>query len=365
MNTRVHMNNFIKSLSENLGIQIEESSTSIGFGSTYSRDHNGNIVKLELYQSGLKKLQELEPISKHLKILNLNELLLDNIESIGMFTHLEELSMHLESISSLNGLEKLKNLKRLSISCEEVDSLKEIESIDSLVQLKLYCPYPPPTSIDFKNLRSLEILKLSGFESIDMIQGIDKLKHLDLKNCDIPKISGMNRCLNLQFLSFASNPLTKIEGLEQLKFLKYLDISSTQISRIENLEELRDLEVLLLGHTSVARIEGLESMINLKHLDLTNSLGESNTPIAEIGSLEHLSNLERLILTGHRITVVENLPTENLKFLDVSWNKIDSIDYNWLRNIKKPCTIDITGNPMEVDFLEIPDHITFVDEKKN
>ena len=359
------MKEFIEIVSRDLNIEIVESSASLGFGSSYFCDDHGNIEGIELYRTGLKDLEVLRPIAEHLKVLKLNELILDSIESIDMFTHLEELKMYLESISSLRGLERLKNLKELRVWCEEVSSVKEIETIDSLVLLKLYCPYPPPSLIDLTNLKNLETLQLTGVESREMVHGIEKLKHLDLKNNDIPEISGMEKCLNLEFLSFSSNPLTKLEGLSQLKYLKHLDVSSTQITRIENIEHLKNLETLSLGHNSISRIEGLESLTRLKVLDLTNYLGESITPIEEIHCLDHLTNLETLILSGQRITELKNLPTQSLKLVDVAWNKIERIDYDWLRNIQNPCTITLTGNPLEINPEEVPDHVTIIDERKN
>jgi len=36
-----------------------------------------------------------------------------------------------------------------------------------------------------------------------------------------------------------------------------------------------------------------------------------------------------------------------------------------LKSIKQPCIINLTGNPLKLNFDEIPDHITIIDKRKD
>ena len=58
------------------------------------------------------------------------------------------------------------------------------------------------------------------------------------------------------------------------------------------------------------------------------------------------------------------MPSKKLKFLDVSWNQIETIDYAWLNKIKQPCEINLTGNPVELDLARIPKNVVIIDEKQ-
>lgn len=353
------MNQFIEKLAHDFDIEIVESNIPLKRKNTYRTDSEGNIIMLNLRGIKLEKLSRLLPIAEHLKILSLYNCAIKKIGKLKEFTQLEELNLRMNPVSKLKGIKKLTNLKKLIISFTKIKSIEQVQYLSHLKVLDVYSTRLPSIT-GIEHLKYLEELIVPDIESFDLICAIKSLKKISLRNNEITEIKGLEKFPNLEELDLFANGISEIKGLEMLKNLRILDLCSTRVTEIKGLENLGNLENLSLGHTSIPKIKGLENLVNLKELDLTNYLGESLTPLTEIQGLEHLSKLEKLILTGHRIKELKNLPNKNLRTLEVSSNKIEYIDYDWLKTIKQPCTISLTGNPVEIIEEEIPDYITII-----
>ncbi len=366
------MNQLIKNIKQEFNINILNSIEQIDFENTYTINNEGNVTALRLMDITLKRIESLFSKTDYLKELSLVNCGIENIKFIKKYKQLEILDLSINPHLDLKEMDKFIGLKKLSLSGIKVNpntQFKEFQNLKYLEYLDL--DSSDLTSISgLENLENLETLIIGGtkIHHFDDIKTMNKLKHLDLNCCDkldFSKINGLEKIPNLKTLNLMCCQMDKIKGLDNIKNLTNLDLGTCGLKKIEGLDNLINLEVLILEHNSIMKIEGLENLINLKELNLSNNLEESESPLVEIQGIDHLNKLENLILTGHKIKELKNLPSENLRSLDISWNKIESIDYNWIKTLKQPCLINLTGNPVEIIEKEIPEHITIITKQSN
>ena len=202
---------------------------------------------------------------------------------------------------------------------------KEFSSISSIKP-----PNDPILDLSHNNVQSLLNSPSNALPS-----------NLDLSNKFIETIdeNAFNR-YELISLNLSSNFITKIQNLN-LGSLKSLDISNNKISVIENLENLTKLQVLNLQCNRIHSLFLLNPLNFLLSLDLSynpifdfpysnifpnlTSLTLDYCYIDSFQSINTFKNLKRLSLSHNKITedIVLELPL--LEYLNVSYNKISTL----------------------------------------
>ncbi|KAM7465885.1 hypothetical protein LguiB_013447 [Lonicera macranthoides] len=230
--------------------------------------HLRNLVILDLSFSDITEQSHLWSqiqMSKKLKVLNLFEC---------------------NRLRGVHFLSTFSNLERLSVSnCEVLCSLDGIEELESLRHLDAACCDSLETLPNLSRLTKLKELKVEGYTLITNIPGLDKLESLELL-C-------LRYCVYLQ----------RLPDLSNLKSLKELDVSGTMLTEIRGLGGLKSLEVLDMSHCAcIKRVFGL---INLKRLKRLNIL--CCVQLIEIHGLERLESLEFLEMTGCNFIEIPDL----------------------------------------------------------
>jgi len=331
----------ILQLEQELGFELTLAPVRAWGSKTYTCDHEGEAIELNLSKCDLEEVPNLLAFEK-LQILYLSGNQLVRIEGLDKLANLQSLYLSGNQLVRIEGLDKLTSLQSLDLSDNQ---LVRIEGLDKLTNLQ---------SLDLigNQLVRIEGLdKLTNLQSLDLsdnqlvrIEGLDKLTNLqslDLSDNQLVRIEGLDKLTNLQSLYLIANQLVRIEGLDKLTNLQSLDLSGNQLVRIEGLDQLTNLQSLNLWNNQLVRIEGLDQLTNLQSLNLWNnqltrieglnkltnlqSLYLSGNQLVRIEGLDKLCQLERLDLSDNKLSVIENLPQTNLKELKVGGNNIEYI----------------------------------------
>lgn len=314
--------NYVVSNSTN-GI-ISSSSTKNILIMTYSfKDFNSR---------NLPKLSQLDFINCNIKIIpnisfqKLNRLNLSN-NSILVFNNIK-----CENLSSLdlsnnminiigNGLTDLKNLKSLNLSHNNVNDVNFLKNLNKLEDLNLsFNRIQEIKNLDY--LKKLKILRLSN-NKIDNMGDNFRFKHLEklyLNNNKIRVVKNLSYAKSLEFLDLSSNKIYKIEqDFEQLKNLKILQLKNNFIKSFSNLHKNASLIELNLDYNELEEIDCQLDYPVLLHFTL------SHNNIYSLKNLNNIENLQYFNLANNPILRIPTIPKNNLKFLNLSNNKIDSI----------------------------------------
>lgn len=211
-------------------------------------------------------------------------------------------------------------------------------------------------------------LNVSGRKTIVDISVLSKYKqlmYLDISSnavVDLSVLSGMSALTQLKAqsnqidkcLAF-SPPLCRKDNAWSTghqavgSMLSSVDLSDNRIAGIGDLSNHRYLEILLLGKNVISKIDGVGTLLNLKVLDL------SYNKIKTIDGLSGL-NIQELNLRGNCIEKITNLGSNylpKLSVLDIAENKIKSLKP--LEACEKLSSLDVRDNQLEflrqVEFL--------------
>lgn len=216
-------------------------------------------------------------------------------------------------------------------NCLELERLDmidcEIESIIGIERLE---------NLKFININSCSFPKIYNFGNLE------KLTELELVNCDIIEIMGLEGLNKLKILDLSDNQIDCIKGLDSLRKLKKLILDSNLIKKINGLNSLTNLEKLTLDHNLIQKIEELGNLTNLTELDLASN------KLSKIENLNELIKLEILYLSYNKISKIENLEKlSNLKIIGLMHNQIKNIES--LKKLKFLKIINLDGNPLPND----------------
>ena len=309
----------ILQLEQELGFELTLAPVHAWGAKTYTCDHEGEAIELNLSKCDLEEVPNLLAFEK-LQILNLSHNKIGHIEGLNKLANLQSLDLSGNQLTRIEGLDKLANLQSLDLSGNQ---LTRIEGLDKLTNLQFL-------DLGRNQLVRIEGLdKLTNLQSLDLIgnqlvriEGLDKLTNLqslDLIGNQITSIEGLDKLTNLQSLDLIGNQLVRIEGLDKLTNLQSLGLSGNQITSIEGLDKLTNLQSLDLSGNQITSIEGLDKLTNLQ------SLGLSDNQLTRIEGLDKLFQLKRLDLSDNKLSVIENLPQTSLKELTVGGNNIEYI----------------------------------------
>ena len=169
-------------------------------------------------------------------------------------------------------------------------------------------------------------LHYKGFRKIENLEEFTGLKVLYIEGNALEKIEGLDNCKELRCLYIQENCIRELSGLENLENLHSLNLSDNMLEKLSNLSNKPVLETLLLQRNNIGRggFKDLEELLELKSLsvlDISHNKIDSLEALTEV--IYRIPNLSVLYLQGnpvckslqnYRKELINKLP--NLKYLD-------------------------------------------------
>lgn len=201
------------------------------------------LTYLNLAGNRIKSVAALQDLTS-LTELNLSSNELGGIAAVGRLTNLKTLWMDDTGLkdASLEELYGLKNLKKLSIK----DNSELSEAAVTTLQKKL-----SGCTISHSELKREIVLGGKSFAC-----DAETVEANGLGLSDISKVSGFS---NVKHLDLSNNSISRLSPLYQLKTLETLDLSNNRISDVSALTSLKNLKQLWLGGNSISA-EQLQSL---------------------------------------------------------------------------------------------------------
>lgn len=201
------------------------------------------LTYLNLAGNRIKSVAALQDLTS-LTELNLSSNELGGIAAVGRLTNLKTLWLDDTGLkdASLEELYGLKNLKKLSIK----DNSELSEAAVTTLQKKL-----SGCTISHSELKREIVLGGKSFAC-----DAETVEANGLGLSDISKVSGFS---NVKHLDLSNNSISRLSPLFQLKTLETLDLSNNRISDVSALTSLKNLKQLWLGGNSISA-EQLQSL---------------------------------------------------------------------------------------------------------
>ena len=103
-------------------------------------EHNDGVLstleEITLHQQNIEKIENLDVYCRHLKILYLQNNIIDKLENLGKLKELEYLNVAVNCISKIEGLENCESLNKLDLTMNFIDLEDFKESVENLAK----CP---------------------------------------------------------------------------------------------------------------------------------------------------------------------------------------------------------------------------------
>lgn len=194
------------------------------------------LTYLNLAGNRIKSVAALQDLTS-LTELNLSSNELGGIAAVGRLTNLKTLWLDDTGLkdASLEELYGLKNLKKLSIK----DNSELSEAAVTTLQKKL-----SGCTISHSELKREIVLGGKSFAC-----DAETVEANGLGLSDISKVSGFS---NVKHLDLSNNSISRLSPLYQLKTLETLDLSNNRISDVSALTSLKNLKQLWLGGNSIS-----------------------------------------------------------------------------------------------------------------
>lgn len=177
----------------------------------------------------------------------------------------------------------------------DINNRKDINSLEALQPLK---------KIVHVNLKSTNI------NDISPLAGLGKLRSIDATNTKITTIAPLDSNTSVQILKMAytkvsdlspllnndyiieldltSTPFKEVSILENFQRLKYLKINNTKPTSFDALRKLTSLRNLFMASTGIDDLAVLKDLIDLRVLEISGNPVNSLEPIMKINDLERL-----------------------------------------------------------------------------
>jgi Leucine-rich repeat (LRR) protein len=132
---------------------------------------------------------------------------------------------------------------------------------------------------------------------------LDGITRLDGSDSVITDLSGIEHCINLEWLDLSGNLIVDVSSLSHLPGLTYLDLRRNPVSDISPLAGIRSLTDLKLQAVTITDLSPVSQLVNLTALTLGS--------VTDLSALEPLTKLTNLSLSGYGLRTSQtcNLPT--------------------------------------------------------
>ena len=215
---------------------------------------------------------------------------------------------------------------------------------------------------DLRHLLYLEKLSLTNrqIEDLSFLEGMTRLKSLDLSGCTISADMSVLKTLPaLEELSLRSCSISSLSFLEGAPSLKKLDLGSNAVGNLSVLATIPTLQTLDLSDNAVADLTPLAGLAELTSLNAAENVLADLTPIGsclKLTSLDVSSNKLTAITALQKLTGLTSFRAEKnaltdcsalagcteLRKLDISHNQLT--DITMLSGLTKMTEFDFSYN---------------------
>lgn len=194
---------------------------------------------------------------------------------------------------------------------------------------------------------ALEYLDLTGssFDAahLPVIGGLHNLKTLNLSDCGLSTLAGLEGLTALTTLDLSNNIVSDLSPLANAAGLTTLNLSGNAVVRFP-LEGLAELSWLDLSNNALTDFSSIAACIGLQYLDVSNN---SLTALTGLGQLTALTTLDA---SSNALTDTTGIGScVSLTTLNLSNNKLTTMDE--LAGLTGVVNMDVSYN----DILTIPD----------
>ena len=235
----------------------------------------------------------------------------DQLWTIGTFTVPSD-------ASSLNDLAKLPFLQNLYIRDHKISNLQFLSSLSFLRELDL---------------------SGSRFDAdqISIIAALPSLQILNLNECALSTIAGMEAALNLTHLDLGNNTVRNLTPLSGLTGLKEINLEHNAVTDLSALSSLTNLEKLDVSYNALVSLSPMAENTHLTWLNATNN------DIRSLNGIENLSGLTYLAVSSNALTDISPAAQcSNLVELHIAKNTLTDISV--LSALLKLETLDFAYN---------------------
>ena len=224
---------------------------------------------------------------------------------------------------NLNDLSKLTYLESLTIPDTKLNSMQFLSGLVYLTELDL-------TGCRFSS------------EDLKVIASLPLLSQLNLSNCALSTIAGLENATHLSVLNISDNAVRNLEPLTNLTGLRELYLQHNAVTNLNALSGLTNLEKVNLSYNSITTIVPLVTCAKITELDVSNNgltslsgidkltaltyFNAIQNQLADISLIANCTELVELHLARNAITDVSALSAlVNLVTLDISRNQITAL----------------------------------------
>lgn len=211
--------------------------------------HNDKVYRFHYYADGFRP--PLTDISPLVRLRGLNRV-----------------ELHECAVRDLSSLAEIPTLEIVTVYGRTTDLLPC--DLTPLRELRSLClRYDRCTIPTLMGLPKLKAIALSNIDSLEGLQGLESLTHLDIdRNPSLRDLSPLVSCPGLVRLSAVETAVSDLTPLTGLPNLKELYLSNTPVTDVSPLAAISSLESVWLYGTAVTDVSCLASLPNLKDLNL-------------------------------------------------------------------------------------------------
>ncbi|GLI61365.1 hypothetical protein VaNZ11_003728 [Volvox africanus] len=322
----------------------------------------GNVVRLDLHNSGLRKMESLAGL-RHLQVLVLCYNELSRLEGLEGLAQLRSLDLGHNSIRKVEAsLKGLYNLTHLDLSSNQVLKLEELYNMKKYSPQLVVLDLRDNPICNDKAYRSTTLRKLKRLERFDgrPVSAEEKerfgehagavtlamvLEHgavasrgngsladaarpndpgsitdLTLERMHIRRLQQLAQLTSLRRASLADNEISSLEGIEGCRGLEELSLEANRVSSLVGLGGLTRIRKLQLGQNRLASLDALTGLAGLIQLSVEDN------ELATLAGAERLTNLLELYAGNNRISELREVQR--------------------LRDMPKLIILDLAGNPL-------------------
>jgi Leucine-rich repeat (LRR) protein len=197
-------------------------------------------------------ITDLQPLSRMAKLKHLN-CFSNQITDLAPLRHLqllERLEIGRNSLTSLSVLEQLGNLRTLSVSADQARCLATCRRLPTLQVLDVYGDEPVDSLVNFPEMPSLRVLRVSGLQSTAGIERFTQLTTLNSPSGNFSSLEGLEKLKGLTHLSISTSKSISLQPLNQLFAFRRLVVTSPNILDLSALARLPVLHEIHFGGES-------------------------------------------------------------------------------------------------------------------
>lgn len=282
--------------------QLEQlQSLNISHTKTYELPSTLPLTGLRSLQMAHCPISQLYPLSQLTKLqqIDISHCPANNIQALDSLTQLQELYISHTAINNLQALRHATQLQELHCDYTMVNSLSPLAHLRQLK--KIYCdgsPIPPQAVATFVETHPHTLVV---WESDKIAQWYVSLpqawRQLLQQHVSFPLNNNISReqlhqLLQIDSLSLAeAKDIHSLQPIQQLWRLQHLDASKSGLQQLSGIENFSKLQYLNISHTNISDLSPLSTLPQLKKLNI------SSTPIQKLDALSNISSLQHISAT--------------------------------------------------------------------